>query len=636
MKRALALILVCQLAMACWQQVGAQNHIETLYDSTSVFMEESGLSHVENHQRIKAVDWQGCKQLATIKVDYDPQSAYVEFRDIKIYRNGSATPEIINLENVCDYVAPARLIYWGASQKMIELGHLNPGDEVEYKIYRKGFTYALLQADDDSRYIPPMRGHFYDIVPFWSEQPINQKVYQLSILKEKNVQFKIFNGTLEIDSVENGDRMEYKFVKNNITPIKHEPNMVANNDVQCKLILTTSPNWEAKSKWFYGVNEDYGSFKSTPELKAKVNELLINAKNELDSISILTHWVADNMRYAGISMGDGEGFTLHNAQMNFTDLCGVCKDKAGLLVAMLRAAGFESYAAMTMAGERIEDIPADQFNHSVTVVKRRNGQLQPLDPTWVPNLRELWSSAEQQQGYLPGTPNGSDLQITPISPAENHYVKVISVTEIDKKGNLKGTITLTAEGQSDASVRSVFNARKSEWLENLDKELKLVDPRAIMKEVRSTNPEEYLKQPIEIVYSYEIPQYAIVDGKEMTFIPFSARNFFARAMSHLWINTNLETRQYGFTDRCSRLVEINETIHMPKGYTKAIGFPQDKKIDGKAASFESTYALDENVFIFSERISLNKRVYEAADWPEFRTAVKSQLENSTRYITISK
>ena len=131
MKRLLALIFVCQLAFSGWQQISAQNHIETLYDSTSVYMEESGLSHVENHQRIKALDWSGCKQLATIKVDYDPLSAYVEFREMKVYRKGNPTPEIINLENVCDYIAPARMIYWGASQKMIEIGHLNPGDEVE-------------------------------------------------------------------------------------------------------------------------------------------------------------------------------------------------------------------------------------------------------------------------------------------------------------------------------------------------------------------------------------------------------------------------------------------------------------------------------------------------------------------------
>jgi len=64
---------------------------------------------------------------------------------------------------------------------------------------------------------------------------------------------------------------------------------------------------------------------------------------------------------------------------------------------------------MTMAGSRVESIPADHFNHCVAVVKLSSGTYMPLDPTWVPFCRELWSSAEQQQNYLPGVPEGSDL-----------------------------------------------------------------------------------------------------------------------------------------------------------------------------------------------------------------------------------
>lgn len=60
----------------------------------------------------------------------------------------------------CDYAAPARAIYWGARQIMIELGSLEPGDTVSYEISKKGFTYALLAGgeDDDTRFIPAHAG----------------------------------------------------------------------------------------------------------------------------------------------------------------------------------------------------------------------------------------------------------------------------------------------------------------------------------------------------------------------------------------------------------------------------------------------------------------------------------------------
>lgn len=108
-----------------------------------------------------------------------------------------------------------------------------------------------------------------------------------------------------------------------------------------------------------------------------MDEIIKGKKTEMDKIAALTHWVADNIRYSGISMGKGEGYTLHNTKMNFTDRCGVCKDIAGTLISFLRMAGFEAYPAMTMAGSRVEQIPADHFNHCVAVVKLSNGTYMP-------------------------------------------------------------------------------------------------------------------------------------------------------------------------------------------------------------------------------------------------------------------
>ena len=302
---------------------------------------------------------------------------------------------------------------------MIEVGRLEPGDAVEVWLFRKGFTYALLEDEpgDDDKYIPPMKGQFYDIVPFYSDDPIVEKVYRVNMPADKVLQYRFYNGEVQSSAVRQGDMMVYTFSKKDIKPMKREPNMVDFSDVAPKLLLSTSPDWYAKSKWFYQVNEDFGSFEYTPEIKAKVDWILRNAKSEMDSVSLLTHWVADEVRYSGISMGCGEGYTLHKGSMTFTDRCGVCKDKAGMLVTMLRAAGFKSYAAMTMAGSRIDYIPADQFNHSVTVVKLKDGKYHLLDPTWVPFIRELWSSAEQQQNFLRGLPEGSDLDVTPVSAA---------------------------------------------------------------------------------------------------------------------------------------------------------------------------------------------------------------------------
>ena len=595
----------------------------TLYDSMTVRMEENGLSHYVNHQRYRILSDAGGRDYNTVIVDYDPLSAYCEIRNVTIYRHDGTVEQAA--PDVLDYPAPAHMIYWGARQKMVALGRLEPGDEVEFLTYKKGFTYALLQDEDpDAKYIPPMRGHFYDIVPFWSSQPVKEKVYQVSVLTNKNLKYQIYNGGIALNTQKEGDRTIYTFFKSDIMPLKTPRNTVANNDIEPKLIVTTAQNWEAKSMWFYGVNEDFGSFEATPEIQQKVNELLKPAKTENDSLDILTHWVADNVRYSGISMGEGEGFTLHKCEMTFRDRCGVCKDKAGMLIGMLRAAGFKAYAAMTMAGERIEDIPADQFNHCITVVQRRNGNYQLLDPTWVPGVRgELWSSAEQQQNYLMGLPNGAKLGLTPVSDPKNHYLKMTAETQITKKGTLKATVTITADRQSDRVVRYVFDDFRSRWQQNVEEMLYQEYPNAKLKSVKYTSEDDYLKQPVSITYTFEIPDYATVTDNELIATPFLANGFYTFAMRHLYYDTSLETRDYPFTDRCSRYVTITETMKVPSGYSRC-STPQSQQFVTPTISFKGGYKVGYNMVTFSENVSLGKRVYEASEWPAFRRAVQCQ------------
>lgn len=600
------------------------DHLLTLFDSTKVDVMETGLSHFNIHQLTKILTSQGALKMKVVKYGYDPLSAFVELKKVIIHRKTGESIEL-DLKNVLDYPAPARAIYWGAREIMIEVGRLEPGDAVEVFIFKKGFTYALLQSDDD-QYIPPMRGHFYDIVPLYSSDPYLVKVYDVFVPKDKPLQFEFYHGECTSKLRFLPEKTWYSFSMKNFRPLKYESNMVAWDDVAPKLLLSTSPDWIAKSLWFYKVNEDFKSFDPTPEAREFVSKLLKGAKSELDSISILTHWVADNMRYSGISMGKGEGFTLHNCAMNFTDRCGVCKDKASLLIAFLRAAGFESYPAMTMAGSRIENIPADQFNHSVTVVKRRNGEYQLLDPTWVPFVRELWSSAEQQQNYLMGVPEGADLKITPVSPPENHYFRMKVQSKIDVNGKLTGTLELTAEGQSDAAIRGMFTRNyMSDWNMAVEKELLRLFPTTKITSISFGNPYNHMAGPILIKLGFEIEDYAFAGSNSLIFSPLTTTNLFAAGMPYLGMNTSIEQRKYGFRDRTSRLVELEETIQIPEGVTISHPF-KSRKIDGVYNSGNFQWSQSGSILKINQTSSFGKRVYEPEDWNDFKKCVDAQKE----------
>lgn len=594
-----------------------------IFDSTRVVVSESGLGLFYMHRLHKVLTAKGALELNVIKIDYDPLTAWAEIQKVVIYRNNGSREEQ-DIRNVLDYAAPARAIYWGAREKMLGIGRLEPGDAVEVVLFKKGFTYALLQGDDDERYVPPMKGHFYDIIPFWADYPVLEKVYQVSIPVSKHLQYKFYNGDVITSTSNEGDMARFIFTKKDMMPVKTEPGMVDKSDIAPKLLMSTSPDWIAKSLWFNKVNEDFGSFDSSPAIHAKVTEILKGAANENDSISRLTHWCADEIRYSGISMGKGEGFTLHKGDMTFTDRCGVCKDKAGILITMLRDAGFKSYPAMTMAGSRIETMPADQFNHCVTVVKKRDGKYHLLDPTWVPFVRELWSSAEQQQNYLMGIPEGADLAITPVSSPDNHYLKVIGLSEVTGDGTLRGEFTLIAEGQSDAAIRRMFTSGyKAQWKLLVERELLKVNPQAKIIMLNIGDPYNYMAGPIRIQLQYEIPAYAVVTDKEIIFTPLLASEIFKGSMGHLGFNTSLQNRRYPFRDRSSRHVELKETIKLPFNGNLAYT-PIVKSVNDTSISYSGSYSLNGSYLVMSQNIVLGKRVYEPADWPAYREVVKNQ------------
>ena len=522
---------------------------------------------------------------------------------------------------------------------MMEIGRLDPGDIIDYQINKKGFTYALLTGgigNDESRFIPPMRGQFYDIVPFWTTEPTVRKVYKVNIPMEKEMQFQFYQGECTSSMRYEDGRKAYTFVSTDIMPTRREPNMVDLFDAAPKLMMSSTPRWQDKSLWFNKVNEDYGSFSAIPEAQKKVDELIQGKKTEMEKIAVLTHWVADNIRYSGISMGKGEGYTLHNLKMNYTDRCGVCKDIAGTLISFLRMAGFEAYPAMTMAGSRVESIPADHFNHCVAVVKLSSGTYMPLDPTWVPFCRELWSSAEQQQNYLPGVPEGSDLCLTPVSAPENHYVRIKANNRLDAKGTLTGQFMITAEGQSDSNIRRIFTTGwQSQWQAALESQLLAVSPKARLISVDyGKDPKNYQAAPIKMTFRYEIPGYALSGEGEMLFKPMVMNNLYNQVKSYLRINTDLEERRYGFKDACSRLVKLDETIQLPTGY-KLAGNGKEDSVQSSAADFEGSLRQDGNKVVLHQKLALKKRVYEAGDWNGFRNAVNAH-KSFGDYIVIKR
>lgn len=595
-----------------------------VFDHRDVEVEDSGLSRMLQHTLTRALTLAGARELSVGMFPYDPLSADVTLVRARVHLADGLIRDI-DPATVQDAPDPASLIYWNARHRLVPIGRLEVGDAVEIVTRRVGFTYALLASDDDEgRFVPPMRGHFYDIVPFYSPYPAIEQRYRVKIDPAKQLQYQVFNGAAEVaDRIEDGRRVVTVTVRD-FKPLTREPGMVSPSDVAPKLLLTTAADWKAKAIWFHQTQETAGCFTVTPEVKAIADSVTRGLTRDEDKAAALNHWVAENIRYVGLHMGAGEGFTLHPAAMTLRDRGGVCKDKAGMLVALLRAAGLESYPAMTMAGERIERIAADQFNHCITVWRKPDGSTVLLDPTWIPGAREMWSSREQQQEVLMGLPEGADLLTTALSPASDHPLKVAITSRLAGDGTLTGTLVAEADGQSDAGLRRLYRGRaRTDWAAIDASFLTLTEPRAVVTGVVRTDPDD-LSKPFTISLRFSIPSYGrVLDDGSLVIVPLAARHPVGVASRADEMQVSIVPKERTFPMRigCTRLVTLSEHLALPPGAT-VTGLPEAKQLDGNGR-LSSRWTVAGGELVIDERLEMTTRIIEPAAWPSLRAAFDS-------------
>ncbi len=616
-------------------------------DATITDVEASGLCHIRQQQIEKLLTDDAAAAYTRLRFDYDPASNMIDIQKVRIFRKNGQI-ETLAAATFLDLPQPQWGIIWGARMKIVPLPRLGAGDAIEYQWYKKGFMIAYLQEEDaDARYIPPMRGHFYDTVIFESNLPIYLKYYQVNTIRNSPMQYEVYHGAVGSRVHFTEQQNLYKFWKARIPAFKSEPAAPGLSDLATKVVMTTVPDWPGKSRWFYVVNDQpwqvnpsiqESVFDWDAAIKQKVTEITRQARTDSEKVAAIVYWVAQEIRYFGITMGAGEGYTLHPGKMIFNDRCGVCKDKAGMAITMLRAAGFEAYPAMTMAGARVERVPADQFNHCVAAWKKKDGRYQMLDPTWVPFSMELWSSAESEQHYVIGTPAGAELMRTPLSPAENHTLEFQVASELKSNGDLAGTLTICGQNYSDQRLRrALVQAYRNysrpvlieQWLAELAPQARLTEFNLDYAQIFD------LTKPLKLTIKFEIPKYAVKFGNRLRVVPVLARPMVTSGGFNPYLNAaTLENRQQPLDLWCPRAFKYQETMALPAKFTISQK-TDDLNITNEVGSLQTKLALENNKLVYQNTWKILPRNIEVEKYPQFKKIVASvlNLRNQAVWLT---
>ncbi|MEN6337548.1 MAG: DUF3857 domain-containing protein [Phycisphaerales bacterium] len=324
-------------------------------------------------------------------------------------------------------------------------------------------VHVVVRQETMKRYMP---GTWDDYQVFESTSPIQHGVYEVRAPKERPLARIALRdpiaGTVAHSEQEKDGRIVYRWEVTNVPRFYGEPDMPPAYTVVQRLLVSTLPDWKAISTWYWKLSKPHLDA-TTPEMKATVDKLVDGVTDRQKRIEAIFYWVSKQVRYMGITTeGEAPGWEPHDVKMTFENRHGVCRDKAALLVAMLRLADIEAYPVLIDAGPKKDaEVPAVMFNHAIVAAKDPDGSYQLMDCT-DENTKDLLPNYLCNCSYLVAHPDGETLQTSPIVPARQNLVHVQTTGEIDGQGNLTAETSIQFDGINDNAYRSLFARSKPE------------------------------------------------------------------------------------------------------------------------------------------------------------------------------
>ena len=335
----------------------------------------------------------------------------------------------------------------------------------------------------------------------------------------------------------------HTFVATNSAQVFNEPDMPPLYTQVQNIRLSTAKDWPEISKWYWELCAPHLA-KTNAAMAAKVRELMSRDNQALRAIF---KFVSQEVRYMGLTMEDtSPGYAPHDVDITFNNRYGVCRDKAALLVAMLRLAGFKAFPVLIHVGAKLDpDVPQPFFNHAIVAVERDSRAYLLMDPT-NENTKDLFPSYLCNNSYLVARPEGENLATSPVVPPEDNSLDVKTTGTLGKDGALVLENELLFGGINDTAYRGHLVRQKpadrvkffEKWVKGLAPGAELIKCEIVPKDLRDT------ESPLRVKLVSRMPEMVLRGETRDEFnVPFVSKGF---GMVNFLLsgNTSLEKRKY--------------------------------------------------------------------------------------------
>ncbi|HEV7521700.1 MAG TPA: DUF3857 domain-containing protein [Candidatus Angelobacter sp.] len=501
-------------------------------------------------------------------------------------------------------------MYYDMRLHQLRFTGLEKGDVVELE-------YSLAPR----RHIAPYSGYFGELVLFAGRGPEQLKRYVLIAPAAQKVFVHAEKIAPAQVSAKDGSQV-FVWEARMIAALPREPRSPGATEISPYVHVSTLGDWKQLGSWYADLVRP--QFVLDQSLQSELARVTTGLRSDKEKISAIQEFVLRNTHYVALEFGI-YSYKPYPVTQIYARRFGDCKDKASLMIALLRAAGIEAEIALVRT-RSLGDVVAEPasialFNHAIVYV--------PKYELWLDGTAE-YAGRElplEDQGALALTVNlsgAAQIRHIPMSRAADNYTKHVIRGELSAQGVIQFSGSTTTRGEDAPGLRHDLAIREQQ-LDMFRRELAEVFPSVQVDSV-AVHGAEVLSSSVSVDFQGALNS---IQAKRVV------------SLSSSWMPRSYVAALAGSSTRTQDLVlpspwTTEEEIHiaLPEG-AEVTSLPRDQNLNSAFGSLRLRYKKSTGEVIVQSHVQFEKARVSAQDYPAFRQFC-AQAERSFRSeITLS-
>ncbi|MCC7536482.1 MAG: DUF3857 domain-containing protein [Deltaproteobacteria bacterium] len=466
---------------------------------------DNGLGSTFRQVAVQVNDEEGARAWRSYSIQFDPESQRIEVRSARVYRRDGRVDEATRrFERSLS--EPWYSIYYDTRAMVVVFPDLEPGDSVELRYRIDDVAHRNMFAD-----------YYGDLEYLQDDAPIAHLDHVLITPRARTFYFnRPALPSLRREEQVRGEQRVYRFTADDVPAVEVEERGPGPSDFLPYLHVSTYRTWAEVGRWYWGLVRD--QLATDDAMRRTAADLVRNLPDERAKVAAIYGYVLRSTRYVGLEFGI-HGYKPYRVTTVLQRGFGDCKDKASLIVALLREVGIEARLVLvrTRRNGNLTDEPASLaiFDHAIAYVPSLDLY---LDGTAEHSGSAELPEADQNVMVLVVEPEGeSRIRRTPVTPAsENRTTRTLGI-DLQADGSALVDTREEVRGVEAAGLRDRYEAEGTR-AERLEHALGAVFPGASLESSRFVQLAD-IERPVVIEHRLRVPQIARRDGDALVLAP---------------------------------------------------------------------------------------------------------------------